>query len=291
MNRKFTLITLIVSFLLSSLLAVFTTDMILNVVVNKGGDMKIFTGLVPAFLSVVLVIVFLGTLRVYLRPNSRKKAIKLYTLLILIFSGIGAIVTILSGIVDYHSLVKPYPFPGFNLIFLIGYVLLAGCAAFARFFLAKKIEDDTEEFHVNAKHVFKTIGWFLFISLTMNRTGVFFISPFFIQWRLFGLTFVYYIFLLVPLCLGIVKILRLLGYMNNQKVNLITSIVLCAVTVGLIVAVVVLGSTHSEFISAISHAMGLERIASFPFEIIIHSASYIAVSTILLVQSIKSRQN
>ena len=289
MSRMKTLIILIITAIIGVPLAILGTDMLLSDLVNKGAQLLIFSSLTSALLGAVVVTVFIGVIRLYLRPNTRKKATKNYTIIVLVLSSVGFISSILSGIIEYQSLVKPYPFPGFLIIFMIAHLLVIASCVYGLVFCIKKMPEDQEAFKVTVGHVFKTIGWFLFVSLTLNRFGMFVISPLYIEWRTFGMTFVFYLYLLVPLALGIYKVLKLLGFIGEGLGNTIFAISMEVINLALCAVIVILGSTHSEFISAVSPAMGLERISSMPFEIIIHFASYTGVVTMMLVQSLKRK--
>ena len=55
-------------------------------------------------------------------------------------------------------------------------------------------------------------------------------------------------------------------------------------------SVAIIGSKYTVFISAVSPAMPLERLASMPLELPIHLAASLAVLIILLVQAIKKKE-
>ena len=293
MTRKFTLISLIVLTVLSSLFAIQSSNMLGHDLINKdvlfGPNSVIIASLPPTFLSVITVILFLGIIRVYLRPNSKKKLIRLYLILIGVFSFLGFVTAILSGAVVYKSFVKPYPFPGFVIIFMVVHLLILGASVLS-FILLKKLPDDTEVFKVDVKHVFKTIGWFLFISMTYNRLGMLLAMPIYVQLRTLYLTFPFYLYLLVPVALGAYKVCDLLGYFGDKQSRVIYLGITLGVSVILLVAIVVLGLTHTESISAVSPAMPLERIASMPVEIIIQSLTYLGLGITLLVFALKKQE-
>ena len=143
---------------------------------------------------------------------------------------------------------------------------------------------------MNAKYVFSTIGWVLFTGLVFNRLGTLLVSPMYVHWRTLYMTFPAYIFLVVGLCVGVVKLLRDLEILTCKKALIITISAILGVNVALFVITLVLGLTDTTFISALSVVYPLERLASKPVELPIHFASYTAVLIILLVQTLKKKE-
>ena len=104
------------------------------------------------------------------------------------------------------------------------------------------------------------------------------------------MTFPFYLFLLVPVYLGTVKVLDVLGYFEKPKLKMILSIAGLACTLVLFVAIAIPGVLNTAYVSSVSTAMPLERLASKPVEILIHLFSNLAVGIILLVQSLKANK-
>ncbi len=291
MSRKLSLAALVAIALLGSLFAVLGANMFFSDIGNMSAvGPKGFITTFPALMFAALFpVCFLYVLRYYLRPKTFKRLTRLYVIIAMALSFVGLICSILSGVLVYGSFVKPYPFPGYLIIFMVLYALILCGGAFALVRL-HKLPDDEERFKVDVKHVFKTIGWFLFICLAIERLGLFVASPVYIYWRNFYMTFPFYIFLLVPAFLGTVKVLDLLGYLEKPNLKLILSIAGVACTVVLFVAIAIPGILNTAYVSSVSTAMPLERLASKPLEILIHLLSNLAVGIILLVQALKARK-
>ena len=291
MSRRLTLAALVALTLLGSLFAVLGANMFFSDIGNMSAvGPKGFITTFPALMFAALFpTCFLYVLRFYLRPKTFKRMTRLYVIIAMALSFVGLICTILSGAMVYGSFVKPYPFPGYLIIFIILHVLVLGGGVFALLKL-QKLPEDEERFKVTVKHVFKTLGWFLFISLAMERFGLFVASPIYIYWRNFYMTFPFYLFLLVPAFLGTVKVLDLLGYLERPNLKLILSIAGIACTVVLFVAIAIPGILNTSYVSSVSTAMPLERLASKPVELLIHLFSNLAVGIILLVQALKARK-
>ena len=289
MSRRLTLAALVALTLLGSLFAILGANMFFSDIGNMSAvGPKGFITTFPALMFAALFpTCFLYVLRYYLRPKTFKRMTRLYVIIAMALSFVGLLCSVLSGVMVYGSFVKPYPFPGYLIIFMILHAIVLGGGVFALIKL-QKLPEDEERFKVTAKHVFKTIGWFLFISLAMERFGLFVASPLYIYWRNFYMTFPFYLFLLVPAFLGSVKVLDVLGCFPTNQQKLILSISGICCTVCLFVAIAIPGMLNTSYVSSVSTAMPLERLASKPVEIIIHLASCLAVGIIMLVQSIKA---
>lgn len=292
LSKRTSIITLIILTFVGSFLAVFATNFLMGDLVNKAVsfmDSTLVTSLPISFISVIIVIGFFYIIRLYKRPKTFKKLSKNYLILIIVFSALAFVTSILGGLLNYGTLASSYPFKGYHIIAMILSLLILGAAIFGLLYVNKKVQDDEEQFKVTAKHVFATIGWFLFICLTLNRLGSLFISVTFVYWRNFYLTFPFYIYLLVPLALGIIKVLSIFEIFDKKK-TFISSIVVGGVALALSLYSIIVGSQNTAFISALSQLMPLERISSMPFEIIIHTVSYLAVSLILILQNRKFKE-
>ena len=81
MSRKVTLISLIVLTVFASLLAAQSSNMFFSDVLNAKALFSSYPTIIstmPALmLSVITVIVFLGLIRSYIRPNNKKKLLKI----------------------------------------------------------------------------------------------------------------------------------------------------------------------------------------------------------------------
>ena len=291
MKRSTTLCILIVLGVIGSLVTILASSMFISDIGNFGSGLMKTTMLAtfPALtVGLSLDALFLYVLRLYKRPKTFKKLTKWYAILWICSSAVGLITSVLSAILIYRSLVRDYPFPGYLIICIILHALAIAGSVFLLLKL-KNAPEDEEEFKIKPSYAFSSFGWFLFIALCFNRIGALLGAPVYIQWRTLGLTFPFYLFLLVPILVGAVKVLIDLGYLSNKKTRLALIIAGIAANVILFVVIVILGTQNTLFISAVSPVMGLERLASKPVEIIIHFPALLAVSIIMLVQTLKAK--
>lgn len=289
LSKKKTIIILSLITLFGAVSTFFASSFLFHDVLSKDGD--IFATMPASFplvsLSAIFILAFFYVIRLQKRPKTFVELSKLYLLLCLIFSGVGFIFTFVAGIATYGSFVKPYPFPGYLIIMAVVFALLIWAAIF---FMAKlKGKESEETYSSKVSHVFSTFGWVCFTILVFNRFGTLLLSPLFIQWRTFYLTFPFYCYLLCPLFIGVVKVLIDLEILTNRS-RLVLVIASGAAQIALFLAVVIIGVSNTEMISGVSPAMPLERISSMPLEIIIHFAGMLAVSIVLLIQTIKAKK-
>ena len=292
LSKRNLVISLAVLTLVGSLLTVLSSNMFFDDIFNIAVGLSrstLFATLPAVFLTMDFVAAIFYLLRLYKRPKNFKALSKLYLIIICAMNGVGFISAILAGAVVYHNLLSANPFKGYILIFMILNFLVAAAAGVGLFFL-RKVKDDEEKFKVNFKHVAKTIGWFMFLMMIFNRFGMFMVSPVYIYWRNFALTFPFYLSMLLPLYFGVIKVLRDLDIIKSRKLMMglaIGGLAGVAVLFGYIGVVAIL---DSAFISAISPAMPLDRMSSKPIEFGIQLAGLIAVGVILLVFAAKAKE-
>ena len=245
----------------------------------------LFVTLPMMLFGAMLIALPLFVIRFYQRPNSRKVLCRNYLFIAIALAAFGAIFAVLGGVLNMHSFVMPYPFPGYLIIMLVLHALIIAGAAVTLFKVVLKMPDDVEKYKVSVKHVFHTLGLYLLIALAFNRFGAFLFMPVYVQWSTLYKTFVYFLFLLIPMALLVIKVLKILeigkGYFIPLLVVAILNIVLMAL-------VVVFGVSDSTFISAVSAAAPLERLGSMPMELLIHFVVYLGVSVYYII--IEKRQ-
>ena len=288
MSKKFAMISLAILAIIGSIWTFYASNMFFGDVSNFGaGFMKttLFVTLPGLVLGAMFVTAALFIVRFYLRPNSRKILCRNYLFIAIALGAFGVIFAILGGVLNLHSFIKPYPFAGYLIIMLVLHVLVVVGAAVTLFKVVLKMPEDSEKFKVGPLHVLHTVGLFLLIALAFNRFGAFLLSPVYVQWSTLYKTFVYYLFLLIPMALLVIKVLKLLGF--NKL--LIPTIVVAGLNVCLFVAIVLIGANDATFISAVSAAAPLERLGSMPMELIIHVVTYLGVSIYYVIKEIKGK--
>ena len=283
MSKKFVIISLAILAIIGSIWTFYASNMFFGDVSNFGaGFMKttLFVTLPGLLLGALFVTATLFIVRFYLRPNSRKILCRNYLFIAIALGAFGLLFTILGAVLNMHSFIKPYPFAGYLIIMLVLNILIIAGSAVVLFKIVLKMPDDTEQYKVTVKHVFHTLGLFLLIALAFNRFGAFLLAPVYVQWSTLYKTFTYYLFLLIPMALLVVKVLKLL---EIRKHFLIPVVVIGILNAGLMIAVLLLGANDAAFVSAVSAAAPLERLGSMPMELFIHFFTYFGVSTYYII--------
>ena len=278
MSKKFAVISLAILAVIGSIWTFYASNMFFGDVSNFGaGFMKttLFVTLPGLTLGAMMMTAALFIVRFYLRPNSRKILSRNYLFIAMALGCFGAVFAIVAGILYDGFFIKPYPFPGYLIIMLVLHVLVVVGAAIVLFKIVLKMPEDEEKFKVKPLHVLHTLGLFLLIALAFNRFGAFLLMPVYVQWSTLYMTFVYYLFLLIPMALLVIKVLKLLDISNKLFVP---ALVIAVLNIGLFLAVVLLGANNAAFVSAVSAAAPLERLGSMPMELLIHVVTYLGVS-------------
>ena len=292
MSKKFSLIALAIIAVLGSLMAFAASNLFFTDVPYFGPhimDTSIFLSFTALLFGAYFVIGAMYIVRSYLKPNIRKKMSKTYLKTTMVLAGLGFVFAILAAVINYNgNFLASAPFPGFIILMMVAHLLVLGGSIFALLKPVKALPEDTEEFKVGAKHVFFTMGWFLFTALAFNRFGAFLTMPIYVELRNFYQTVFFYLFLLVPMAILVKKVFDVFELKLNRFIYVI---VLFAINLVLFIVVAIIGLNDTTFVSSLSPAMPLERLAAKPVEIIIHFASQFGILLAWLIREIKAKKN
>ena len=277
MSKKFLVISLAIIAVIGSIWTFYASNMFFSDVSNFGAgfmNTTLFVSLTGMLLGAMMVAAPLFIVRFYQRPNSRKVLCRNYLFIAIALAAFGLIFAVLGGVVNYRGNFVKYPFPGYLIIMIVLHLAVLVGSAVVLFMKVLKMPEDTEKYKATVKHVFHTLGLYLLIALAFNRFGAFLLMPVYCQFSTLYKTFVYYLFLLVPMVILAIKLMRILEIGKNR---FLMSLITLIVTTGLMVAILLLGKSDSSFISAVSAAAPLERLGSMPMELFIHFFSYFGV--------------
>ena len=291
MRRIYLVISLTLLTVFGSLFMVQASNMFFDDVFNIQVKLTKTTGIVTvpaATIAILFVMAVLYVIRLYKHPDCFKRLTITYSIIVAVLGLIGAVTSILSGILIYGTLVSAHPFPGYLIIFLIFNIVMCGCGIGGPIMLRKR-EPDQDRIKVSVSYVFKTIGWFLFISLVFNRLGLFIGSPSYIYWRNFYQTFPTYLYLLLPVFLGVLKVFQLIGLFDHKK-NLLLALVAIGLNVCFFAYTAIMGINDTGFVSSISQLYPLERMAAKPVELPIHFLAYLGVGISLIITNKKPQE-
>ena len=291
MSKKFSLIALAIIAVLGSLVTIYACNLFFTDVPYFGPnimDTAIFASFSAMFFGAYFVMGALYICRAHLRPKTIKRLSSTYLKITIVLSALGFIFALLAGLVNYGTLLSKYPFPGFVIIAMILHLLVLAASIFAMVKFVKPMPEDEEKFKVGAKHVFFTLGWFLFVALAFNRFGAFLTMPIYVELRNFYQTIFFYLFLLVPMAILVKKVFDVFELKLNRFLYVV---IVASINLFLFVVVVIIGMSDTTFVSSLSPAMPLERLAAKPVEIIIHFASQFGILLAWLIREIKAKKN
>ena len=292
MSKKFSLIALAIIAVLGSLMAFVASNLFFTDVPYFGPhimDTAIFLSFTALLFGAYFVIGAMYIVRSYLKPNIHKKMSKTYLKTTMVLAGLGFVFAILAAVINYNgNFLASAPFPGFIILMMVMHLLVLGGSIFALLKPVKALPEDTEEFKVGAKHVFFTMGWFLFTALAFNRFGAFLTMPIYVELRNFYQTVFFYLFLLVPMAILVKKVFDVFELKLDRFIYVI---ILFAINLVLFMVVAIIGLNDTTFVSSLSPAMPLERLAAKPVEIIIHFASQFGILLAWLIREIKAKKN
>ena len=285
------MISLAVVAVLGSLFTAFAVNMFFGDVVNvSAGGMtwSLFVSLPTICVAFSLVLATIYLLRIYRYKNSFKTLCKRFLIIIIALNALGFIGVILSAVITYGTLLSVHPFPGYQIMFLIINLLLMGGAIFGLIKI-KEAKDDEEPVKIKVSYAFKTVGWIFFLLLAYDRFGTLLVAPSFVYVRTLYMSFPFYLFLAVPLFLGVVEALYVLEVLDNKKIRLL-AIIGGLVAVCLFAYIAIMGMNNSAFIASVSQCMPLERIISKPVEILIHVVVIVVVTLVIIIQVRKAKE-
>ena len=269
MKKNDSIISLIALTIVGSIITFYTSNLFFADIANvaNGFGAMFLVSLTGMMVGALIITAILYIARSYLRPNTRKRMASTYLFVAMGLSGVGFISALLAGIINYGNIAAANPFPGYIIIMMIAHLLVLAASIFVFFKVVKSLPADEEKYKVTVKHVFFTIGWFLFIALAFNRFGALLLMPTYVYARNLNVTFIFYLYLLVPMAILVKKGLDVFEVKYNK---FIYSAVALGVNLVLMLLLVIIGKNDTTFISSVSPVMPLERLASMPVESIIH---------------------
>ena len=290
MSKKQAIISLVLLTVVGSFVNFYCTNLIMSDIsnmfygVHNADIISSIPGLIFAMDFVLLAIFFM---RLYLYKDQKKYIIRHYLLLLFIFSCVGFIASILTGTMVYKSFVAPYPFPLYTIFGLIIHLGLAVLSIYYRIKLSKEIEEDNEKKKTTFGYVLYSILLCIIVYFAYDKFGALLWAPTYFFFRTFNLTFPFYLSLLTPLFILIIVVIMHLGlFDNNIKWYVILSGIVLFLSIVLSLLVAIVGYKYTDFISSISMALPLERLATKPFDIYFRGFYSISLSIYLLVVSI-----
>ena len=285
MKKKYVLICLGVLAVLGALFTALASNMLFDDLFNKGvalANMTIVVSLPAVSVATMFVLGVLWLIRTYRHPDCKKRITRLYLIIAAAFGLIGLVGSILGGALIYGTFTGNHPFPGYLIIFMILNILILGGSGYGLYYVFKKMPEDTGRVKVNAVYVLETIGWVLFIGMVFNRFGMFLGMPTYVYLRNLNHTAPTYLYLLLPLYLGVVEVLFKFEIVKRKQA-FIMGIIGLGLNVLFFAYTVISGLSDTAFISSISQIYPIDRMASLPIEILLHFLAFAGVGAAIMV--------
>lgn len=285
------LIAFLLLIFVASFVNFYATNLVMSDVSNMfyGAHDFYFVASIPGFIFALLFLIFvLFILRFYLHPKSRKNMTLIWIKVAIGFGIVGLIASILTGTVIYHSFLKPYPFPGYSIISLVFYTLFITGMFYLIFYIKKNWPEDEVKRKITLRSSWHTTWLSLLMFFSFNRFGALLWAPSFIHLRTLYMTWPYYIWLALPMILLIMIASDIFGIHEvGTKRGIITHLVLLNVDIIFILTVILIGINNTQFISAVSPTVAIERLATLPIDTVVEFILLISFELYFLIREVK----
>ena len=291
MNKRVAGVVLIILAVVGSALTFFGLNLLFSDLANmlmSSITIDIISSMPGFILSLDFILASIYVLRYVYRPQYRRRMTLTYLVILGVFSILGTVSCILSGAIVYSTILAPYPFKGYLVMCLVFHSLtLFFCIG--GFYNAKKwMKPDPERRKMKVHYVIYTIVLSILICFAYYRFGAVLLSPLFIQWRTFYLTWPFYSAMILPIALLAHTVLYSFGvYTKWTKGGIIHAAILLVLSIGFSTVIILVGMNNTTFISSISPVLPLERLASMPIDTAVYVLLMVGFSTYELVYSIR----
>lgn len=270
-SKKATLLILIVG-IVGSIVTFYGTNFVIEDVANYtyGFNGLNFFSTIPTFcLSLIFTDLIILVIRYYIRPKYKKRTLLLHLNIMLFFSILGFIGSILTSIFVYDSLFTHFPYFAYPIVNLILYTVLIIVFVMSKIKVKKNMEDDLEKKEFKISYVIYSAILSLITFFALNRLGALLLSPMYVQIRTLYMTWPLYVWLTSPILLLVYVVLNSFNVFHNLNDKISYIIVYLIFNNILAYTIYKTGTNNTLFLSAISPAFGLDRIGTFPYDAIL----------------------
>ncbi len=270
MTKKQTLITLIITLVLGSFITFYSGNMLSSDLSNMFygvHDIYVVSSLPLLFVCVEFITLVFFLIRYFRYPMYKKALFKLYSTLGIVFSGLGAFTTILASLV-YGNFFISYPFYGYFIIMMVYHLALIAFCIYSKIKLIKNVSDDLEKKHIKFKYVLYTVILAILLFLALYRFGSVLWMPVYVHVRTLYLTWTFYVWALIPMAVLMHVVFHFFDVYKSYNAQIIYNLITLVVLIVCSTIVLITGYNNTMFISAISPALPLERLATKPIDVI-----------------------
>jgi len=296
-SKKRSIIILIILAIIGSFLAFYSTNLVMNAISNKdtpGFFLELLMPLTALVIAIDFIVASFFFVRIYLHPTHARRMMFVYSLTLIILSVLGILFDILSCVLVYKSFIKPYPFAGAPIIFMLWHLAVIAFGLVVIFRFKDKTEYDDIFIHkTTVPYVLLTALYGLIVFFAYNRFGAFLWSPTYVQLRTLYSTYPFYISLMLPLLIIVIDILYIFNIFNTQnKANVGIAIASGSGVLSLFFMIQFISRSMRDqaFLAAISPAVPLERLTTIPFDTILSTVVVIGLTGLTLANSLKFKK-
>lgn len=247
---------------------------------------------IPGFMFVLeLIALSILVIRYYNSNLYRKRTLLLYIRILISFSIIGVIGTITSAIYSYGTLLSINPFPFYLIICLVIHLAIIIGLFIVYFKVKKNMKDDPEKRKITFLYVIYSIFLPGFMFFAYNRFGAILFMFTYVQTSTLYMTWPLYVWLITPMMLLYYIMAVEFDIYKKKSTQVIHLICIGVLNASLGISYLISTAKNSLYISAVSPAFGLDRLATTPIIVNFHFYFMFAVLAICLIRLIFVKEN
>ena len=272
LKRSAALAWIIALSLTGSFVTFYMTNLVLSDVSNMfyGVHDVNFIASLPGFLLVPdYILATLYVLRAYYKPHYQKGMALRCLRRLAVCSALGVLCAALTGALIYGSFTAPYPFAGYT----IGLLLFHGGALAFSLWGRRRVRRAWPEGVTKprpARYRIYTTVLCLLVFLAYDRFGALLWAVTYAQKSTLGITWMFYASLAVPMGMLAHAAFEFFGVFARRRARaVINAGVLLGLNAVFCVAVLAVGMRNTQFVAAISPALAIERLATWPIDTVV----------------------
>ena len=277
--------------LMVAVITFFTWNLIFSVVSNYAALTIVSISSLPLiFFMIILYVLIFGVFDYVVLKRKDAYFFRKFSIIVVCFSLLGMISSILDGTIVYHTFVGDYVFFAMPLFMLIVHALICGIAVYGSIVSCKSIHDNKPEKTWKAPRLYwiREVLVALLLMFALEKLGAFLLLPIF--WSSYDSIYVlpFYIQLLIPAFLVVIYFVDR-HWLHNKKINILLSAsALIYSLFSLIFMILISKGTWPLVVNPLSPILQLERLVTLPIGfIVIYAVSILYSCSILIVNVVK----
>ena len=242
---------------------------------------------IPGFMfALESIAISMLIIRYYNSNLYRKRTLLLYMRILISFSIIGVIGAITSAIYSYGTLFSSNPFPFYIIICLVVHLIIIIGLFIAYHNVKKNMVDDPQKRSITLTYVIYSIFLPGFMFFAYNRFGAVLFMFTYVQTSTLYMTWPLYVWLITPIMLIYYILAVEFNIYQNKLIQVIHLLCILILNVSIGISYFISTAKNSLYISAVSPAFGLDRLATTPIVVNFHMYFMIFVLIVCLIRLI-----